>query len=277
MKVPEYDPDRDSPDEEDEGEGPVADGDAFEAEEEPDPREARLAALEAESRQSRQEAERYRALYEQRQRDWDAAQEAQRQMSLAYRQQPHEDPSARYREKLEESGIPAEALAAYLDSQLNSRLDQRISETLMPFVQSAQAAFSVDTQVPEFSENRQQIMRFLQENPAERERYERLWKASPEDAARLAVYAWKDTAAMREEQQMRETDRNVKAERTRRKIDATPVRSQSGRQVADQKAQKSAVDAEREALEWGRQSGDMSGYRALRLKDVLDKVKWAED
>jgi len=264
----------DSP-EEDDGEAPVAYGDSPEAEQEPDPLQARLDALEEESRESRQEAARYRALYEQRQRDYEASQEAQRQTLAAYRQ-PREDPGQRYREKLDEAGIPAEALASFIETQLSSRLDQRLAETLGPFVQSAQAAFAVDQRVPEFAENRLAINRYLQENPSARESYERLWKASPEDAARLAYLTWKDQAAMREEQAMRETDRNVRAERTRRKIDATPVRSQSGRQVADQKASKNEIEAEREALEHARMTGDRSMWRNKRLGPILDKMNWEE-
>jgi len=227
-------------------------------------------------RESSQEAQRLHADLQRERESARQAAERERQalQAMAYRPQDPQQ-TDRHREKLAETGIDPDTIASFVEQRAQQIVERKLAETLTPFVQSAQASMRADLEMPEFAANKNEIFRFLQENPDAQQRYQTAWNADPTIAARLATLEWKQVQAARQEQEMLMNSQEHEGRKARERAHAQPIRSKSGREATKVTAEQSQLAKEKAAWERWQQTGDenaLAAYRNLRLKSELDDV-----
>jgi len=175
-------------------------------------------------------------------------------------------------EAVAEGGVPSDALERVIES----RTRQIVYDTITPLMQSAAAQEQAELAIPEYTENKANISRFMQENPAIFQRYQKLRSGDPAGANEYAHMIWQKSQAEASEAGMHAEHEEAAAAKAEAKATARPLKGKSRRASPETQAAEDKQKLEKAAWEYSHETGDMTAYRQARLKEILDKMNFDE-
>lgn len=198
--------------------------------------------------------------------------------------QPEPD---RFRPDLSALGIPEEA-APVLDRLIAERAAeigqraaaQQVQAMMEPFLRAAEAQTHIDLELGDYP--RQEISRFMAQNPSVKERYDKLLLADPVGAAEWALLRYQKEQGTQAEAGMHADNAEAQRMKEKARTQGRVTTAKSTRALQGRESRQTQVAERLQKLFQDAQTGDrnaIEAYKRERLRSLpsMEKLDWGEE